>query len=235
MTDTYQSSNLNLSYLAPEQAQKHVSINESFRLLDGISQLSIIDATTTSPPTNSDDGACYLVPDNATGAWAGEHGKIAMRADSSWIYITPRSGWRVWNRSARSLYILDGTEWHVLARTTSPVSYSMVEGEHRVIGITNQQLSAPYIPENHIVIAVQIRILQRITGVEHWFLGVSDYHNLFRDEIFISPGDEFTLTPSFPYYAKTNTRLMMKSERSGSFQNGRIRTRIIVLKLHWTP
>ena len=40
--DTYTSKNLQLSYIAPAQAMKHITVNESFRALDALVQMAVI-------------------------------------------------------------------------------------------------------------------------------------------------------------------------------------------------
>ena len=66
MSDT--SSNLTLPYLAPGQAQKHVTVNEAIRRLDAILQLSAVSATLASQPASPADGAVYVLPAGKSGA-----------------------------------------------------------------------------------------------------------------------------------------------------------------------
>ena len=48
MPDT--STHLLLPYLLAAQAQKHVTVNEALRLLDGLVQLAVLDRHLTAPP-----------------------------------------------------------------------------------------------------------------------------------------------------------------------------------------
>ena len=66
MTDTPL---MSLPLLAPAQAQKHVTVNEALRLLDGMVQLSVLDDTRTAPPASPADGDRHLVASGATGLW----------------------------------------------------------------------------------------------------------------------------------------------------------------------
>ena len=61
--------NLLLPFLSAGQAQKHVTVNESLRMLDGIVQLAVKDADLADPPASPSDGDRYIVPAAATGAW----------------------------------------------------------------------------------------------------------------------------------------------------------------------
>ncbi len=51
------SKNLNLPYIAPSQAQKHVTHNEAIRALDAIVQLSLQSKVLSTPPAIPAAGA----------------------------------------------------------------------------------------------------------------------------------------------------------------------------------
>ena len=71
MPDT--STHLLLPYLLAAQAQKHVTVNEALRLLDGLVQLAVLDRHLTAPPASPADGARYIVASGATGACPSDH------------------------------------------------------------------------------------------------------------------------------------------------------------------
>ncbi len=77
MPDT--STHLLLPYLLAAQAQKHVTVNEALRLLDGLVQLAVLDRHLTTPPASPADGDRYIVASGATGAWAGWDLNVAYR------------------------------------------------------------------------------------------------------------------------------------------------------------
>lgn len=62
-----QSHNLKLDYLAPGQAQKHVSVNETFHKLDEIVQLNLQSRITPMPPAEPVSGDRYIVPEGQSG------------------------------------------------------------------------------------------------------------------------------------------------------------------------
>jgi len=72
------SPNLSLPYLAPAQAQKHVTHNEALGLLDAVVQLAVQSRSQTEPPADPAPGARYIVPPGATGAWSGQEGMLAL-------------------------------------------------------------------------------------------------------------------------------------------------------------
>ena len=58
--------NLNLPYLLPNQAQKHVTHAESLNVLDALVQLMIASELAT-PPDDPTDGDIHIVSGAATG------------------------------------------------------------------------------------------------------------------------------------------------------------------------
>lgn len=113
--ENFRSKNLNLPFIAPAQAQKHVTVNETFRALDALVQLSVLARDMTDPPANPTKGARYLVPSGATGAWAGKDGYIAAWQDGAWAYYAPQSGWRLWCEADGALLAYDGSSWTLIA------------------------------------------------------------------------------------------------------------------------
>ena len=117
--------NLLLPYLLASQAQKHVTLNESLRLLDGLVHLSVRGTERTEPPSDPADGDRFLVASGASGEWSGWDGSIAYWVDGVWLRLAPRPGWRVWieefDGSAngpgdhlpgeRELLVWDGAAW----------------------------------------------------------------------------------------------------------------------------
>ncbi|WEZ82770.1 DUF2793 domain-containing protein [Rhizobium sp. 32-5/1] len=108
MSDT--TANLAMPYILPSQAQKHVTHNEALQILDAVTQLTVT-ATLTAPPSDPQEGACFAIAASATGIWLGRDGKLALRQDGGWIYITPREGWRAWFLAEDRLRIHDGDDW----------------------------------------------------------------------------------------------------------------------------
>jgi hypothetical protein len=107
------STNLALPYLAPAQAQKHVTVNEALRRLDALVQLGVVSAATTAQPASPADGAVYVLPPGKTGAaWgAMANHALAYWRDGAWEQITPREGWLAWAQDANQLLAFDGAAW----------------------------------------------------------------------------------------------------------------------------
>lgn len=86
---------LGLPYLLPNQAQKHITHNESLAVLDVIVQLVLKAYDETTP----------------SGTWAGHGGEIASWRDGTWHYLLPQAGWRAWSAADAALLVFDGTAW----------------------------------------------------------------------------------------------------------------------------
>jgi hypothetical protein len=105
--------NLVLPYLAAGQAQKHVTLNESLRMLDAIVQLSVTSRVIATPPANPTEGNRYIVASSPTGAWSSHAGKIAAFQDGGWMIYAPKEGWLAWVRDEDKLYAFDGAIWMI--------------------------------------------------------------------------------------------------------------------------
>lgn len=104
---------LALSYILPQQAQKHVSANESFRRLDALVQLSVIARDETVEPAAPAEGDLYIIPGGASGlVWQTfEAGDIAAFQDAQWRTIAPGAGWRAFIQSESRFAVFDGAAW----------------------------------------------------------------------------------------------------------------------------
>ncbi len=105
--------NLEMPYILPSQAQKHVTHNEALQKLDAAVQLTFT-AIAAAPPSAPAEGACFAILPAATGEWAGRDGRIAMRQDGAWLYLNPREGWRAWDAQGGRLLVHEDGAWHPL-------------------------------------------------------------------------------------------------------------------------
>ncbi len=106
-----QSPNLSLDYIAPQQAQKHVTHNEAIRRLDALVQMSVESRAVAVAPGSPVEGAAYIVAGGASGAWTGWEGDVAAFQDGAWVRLTPTAGWRAWVRDEAALVAFNGTGW----------------------------------------------------------------------------------------------------------------------------
>lgn len=132
-----QSPRLKLSYILPQQAQKHVSANESFRRLDALVQLSVKSATLAAEPSAPSEGDAYILPAGAAGAsWSlFTAGAVAAFQDGQWLAHAPRAGWRAYVESDAKFHVHDGAAWN--AETSGGGSYASL-GVNTVADASNR-------------------------------------------------------------------------------------------------
>ncbi|MEZ5892018.1 MAG: DUF2793 domain-containing protein [Parvularculaceae bacterium] len=112
-----QSPRLSLSYVAPSQAQKHVTVNETFRLLDALVQMTVRSRTEIAEPATPAEGDAYIIPAGASGdAWgAYDAGDIAAWQDGAWALIPAQEGLSAWVADDDEFVIYDGATWGALS------------------------------------------------------------------------------------------------------------------------
>lgn len=112
------SPNLSLSYLLPQQAQKHVTVNESLRRLDAIAQLAVASSTVAAEPSEPAEGVRYIVPDGASGAaWSGfSANNVAAFQDGAWVEVAPAEGWIAFVADAGEKLIFRSGVWTRVSR-----------------------------------------------------------------------------------------------------------------------
>jgi len=109
MTDTTPRAGAPL--LAAAQAQKHVTHNEALYQLDALLCARFLDRDLSAPPSSPADGDTYLVKATATGAWAGQDGRIAYCADGGWRFYAPFAGLVAYVIDETALVLFDGVAW----------------------------------------------------------------------------------------------------------------------------
>lgn len=124
---------LELPYILPAQAQKHVTHNEAIDWLDTLVQMSVFSRSLTAPPTSPASGDRYLVALNATGAWTGQDGALALYLDGAWLFRTPREGWRAWVADEQVLLLRDQAAWQVVFGGSGGQSGTLPSGENAII------------------------------------------------------------------------------------------------------
>ena len=105
------SDNLNLPYIMASQAQKHVTHNESIRVLDALVQLSVETRNLATPPSSPPSGNRYLIAANPVNEWVGKEHQISVYQDGAWQYFEPKNGWLVWIGDEELSLIYSNNQW----------------------------------------------------------------------------------------------------------------------------
>lgn len=105
---------LDLPFIMPAQAQKHVTHNEALRRLDIVVQLCVQQTGATNPPPAPQAGEVHAVGAPANGAWSGQDDMLAAWLDDAWHFIPPQTGWRAWDIATGRIVVWDGGTWNGL-------------------------------------------------------------------------------------------------------------------------
>ncbi len=105
------SPNLNLPYIAANQAQKHVPHNDALAMIDGLLHMAVVSRGANAPPASFADGNRFLVGNAPTGEWASQAGMIALRSAGLWQFLIPQAGWVIWVITENIQLIFNGTAW----------------------------------------------------------------------------------------------------------------------------
>ena len=231
MADTSQ---LNLPLLSPSQAQKHVTVNEAFARLDGLTQMVLASRTATTPPASAEEGTSYAVPSGAVNAWAGQDGAVATFANGGWVFAIPKRGWRGFIADESVTVLHDGSEWQAGALALSPSgagTFLKVDEVEHVIGAGAVSTTTGQIASGVMVIAVTARVLVAVTGtLTSWQLGSAAAANRFGSGLGLGAGSyaRGMLSQPMTYWGAAP---LLLTATGGVFAGGRVRIAVHYLDL----
>ncbi|MFA7604186.1 MAG: DUF2793 domain-containing protein [Novosphingobium sp.] len=119
-----------LPLLFAGQAQKEAFVNEAHALADALLHCAI-EGEAAAPPAMPADGTSWLVAASATGDWAGQDGKLACRQGGNWLFVAPRDGLRLLDRSTGQERRFLGI-WRIAEEAVEPTGGPVVDAEARV-------------------------------------------------------------------------------------------------------
>lgn len=109
MSDT--SPRLSLPFIAPAQAQKHVTHNEALLRLDVLAQLTLEGVDQTVPPATPQDGSVWALGTNPSGDWSGQSNMLAAFVNGAWLFIAPATGWQAVHTTDNAVLVWTGAAW----------------------------------------------------------------------------------------------------------------------------
>lgn len=118
-----------LPLLFTGQSQKEIFVNEAHALTDAILHCAVEEAA-AAPPPSPPDGSNWLVIAPASGAWTGREGCIACRQAGNWLFVEPRDGLRVLDRTTGEDMLYLGA-WRTAENIWEPSGGSNVDSEAR--------------------------------------------------------------------------------------------------------
>jgi hypothetical protein len=130
---------LALPFLSPGQAQKEFTHNEALQTLDFLIAGAVEEAPRPDPPATPTVGACYIVGDSATGAWAGKSQAVAGYSTGGWRLIAPLDGMSAYVKASKIWISYQSGSWELGAVRGLKV---MINGE-QIIGSRGVAIASP--------------------------------------------------------------------------------------------
>jgi hypothetical protein len=122
---------LSLPLLSAGQAQKEIFHNEALQSLDSLVEGTVEQLPAPAPPASPALGACYIVGDNPTDAWAGMPQCVAAWTTGGWRFFQPFEGMTFYVSSVGNWAVYRGAMWEI----------GMLRGDALIIG--GQQVVGP--------------------------------------------------------------------------------------------
>ncbi len=111
------------------QAQKETFVNETHSLTDALLHCTV-EGTLSAPPASPVDGESWLVGTGASGEWLNHDVAIACRQAENWLFVTPQSGMRIFDRSTAQI-ILFNDGWQAPDTPNVPAGGTTIDAEAR--------------------------------------------------------------------------------------------------------
>ena len=223
---------LKLPYILQAQAQKEVTHNQALNILDVLVNTVAISITDT-PPDKANEGDIYIVGDSPQGIFDGNANNLAQISEGSWTFYQPLNYMEVMVVDKREKFTFVENTW----LPTTIGSYDSDQTGLRKEGSsdTSDQLkieswqedlnllgkivsSKNIIPHHSLVIAVNIWVIEEITGVPSFAVGVKDDPSRYGDKLRASKDTTnigMTYHPITYYYDTTVTIMPNQMEFTG--------------------
>lgn len=102
--------NLNISLVQQNQAQKEITVNHAITVIDAILNRGAVSHGDNTPPVSPSNGDLYILGGSPTGDWATHADEIAYY-QSGWSFIGANEGMTIWVSDEDKQYSFDGANW----------------------------------------------------------------------------------------------------------------------------
>lgn len=133
--------NLGITLVEQAQAQKEVTINQAFSVLDAFVGRSVVDKDLATPPVSPIPSTLYIVAASPTGAWTGKASHLAY-FDQVWRFIAPQTGMKVYVQDEALEYQFIGGAWNGLTAGSGDMAkavYDAANVNQQLVGISAAQ------------------------------------------------------------------------------------------------
>lgn len=221
-----------LPLLEAGQAQKHVTVNEALARADCLAAGRVEELGRTTPPETPAEGTLWGVGPGATGAFAGQDGRMALFLGGGWSFADPWEGWRLWEAATARDWRHGPGGW-VTADAASPggasTALAIAETEH-ALSAGPTSTTGPIIPDKAVVLGVTGRVTHTITGAASWQLGVAGATDRYGSGFGTAAGAFAQGVTGQPqaYYGATP---LLLTAAGGEFSGGTVRLAVHYLAL----
>lgn len=240
---------LKLPLLYSGQAQKEITHNEALNLLDILVNPIAQEININSPPDNPKSGHLYIIGLEPTREFKDHKNKIAQRLESSWRFIKPHKWLEVIDNKDGTKYRFNGKGWEQIGSLLLPAIVPTIiqndylikkdSGEYlQVIHLEeDRKLSGEFtettikIPHHSIVIAVNVRVIEEITGATSFNIGTSDDPKRYGNNIGTAKDTTNIGLTNHPLTYWSNTYIRITAD-NGKFTGGLVKMTIQLLKPH---
>ena len=209
---------LGLPYILQAQAQKEVTHNQALNILD-VFVNTVVEAIVDDLPDTANDGDIYITGRN----------KLAQYMSGSWTYYQPLQFMEIWLKNTKSRMMYNGGDWissgftikATSGRDTSEsLQVSQWQEDIKLSGASTS--STKLIPDHSSVIAINTWVIEPITGVANFSIGVKGDANRYGPNISSAKDTTNVGMTNYPttYYYDTP---IIFTAKDGNFTGGVVR------------
>jgi hypothetical protein len=228
---------LKLPYILQAQAQKEVTHNQALNILDVLVNTVAL-AITDTPPDKANEGDIYIVGDNPQGIFDGNANNLGQFSEGSWSFYEPVNYMEAMVIDKAQKFIFTDNQWLAMDSAAGNSNKDNNENSAQVeikqwqedLEITGKIVTSKnVIPHHSSVIAVNIWVLDGITGAPSFAVGVEEDPSRYGDKLKTTKDTTnigMTYHPVTYYHDTPITIMPNKNE----FKSGKIRVSVQYLK-----